>query len=125
MKKQLLSALFVLSLGLPGQISAQVDLSRATYIGVEQWRDTVNALPGVDRQIVSQDIGALNLSVAGPLRPRPAVAGGVPGGAAGGEAEHLRHRTAACRQVKQAALEEFNACIRRRRTSSSRGRGLW
>ncbi len=63
MKKQLLSALFVLSLALPGAMAAQVDLSRATYIGVEQWRDTVNALPGVDRQLVSQDIGKLNLSV--------------------------------------------------------------
>ncbi len=63
MKKQLLSALFVLSLTLPGDVTAQVDLSRATYIGVEQWRDTVNALPGVDRQLVSQDIGKLNLSV--------------------------------------------------------------
>ncbi len=63
MKKQLLAALFVLSLAIPGEVTAQVDLSRATYIGVEQWRDTINALPGVDRQIVSQDIGALNLSV--------------------------------------------------------------
>ena len=63
MKKQLLSALFVLSLTIPGDVMAQVDLSRATYIGVEQWRDTVNSLPGVDRQLVSQDIGKLNLSV--------------------------------------------------------------
>ena len=63
MKKELLSALFVLSLALPGKMTAQVDLSRATYIGVEQWRDTINALPGVDRQIISQDIGKLNLSV--------------------------------------------------------------
>ena len=63
MKKELLSALFVLSLALPGETTAQVDLSRATYISVEQWRDTINALPGVDRQIISQDIGKLNLSV--------------------------------------------------------------
>ena len=63
MKKELLSALFVLSLALPGEMTAQVDLSRATYISVEQWRDTINALPGVDRQIISQDIGKLNLSV--------------------------------------------------------------
>ncbi|HIF06820.1 MAG TPA: hypothetical protein EYQ64_07655 [Gemmatimonadetes bacterium] len=84
MKKQLLSALFVLSLGLPGQISAQVDLSRATYIGVEQWRDTVNALPGVDRQIVSQDIGALNLSVGIIHRNATAPAGGRGRGAGRG-----------------------------------------
>ena len=63
MKKKLWSALFVLSLALPGEMTAQVDLSRATYISVEQWRDTINALPGVDRQIISQDIGKLNLSV--------------------------------------------------------------
>ncbi len=76
MKKQLLSTLFVLSLTLPGEMAAQVDLSRATYIGVEQWRDTVNALPGVDRQLVSQDIGALNLSVGIIHRNATAPAGG-------------------------------------------------
>jgi len=89
MKKQLLSALFVLSLALPGEMTAQVDLSKATYIGVEQWRDTVNALPGVDRQIVSQDIGALNLSVGiihrRALSPAPAGGGGRGGG--GGAAQ--------------------------------------
>ena len=84
MKKQLLSALFVLSLALPGEMTAQVDLSRATYIGVEQWRDTVNALPGVDRQLVSQDIGKLNLSVGIIHRNATAPAGG--GGRGGGGA---------------------------------------
>ena len=85
MKKELLSTLFVLSFALPGEMTAQVDLSRATYIGVEQWRDTVNALPGVDRQIVSQDIGALNLSV-GIIHRRalnPAAGGGRGGGRGG------------------------------------------
>ena len=88
MKKQLLSALFVLSLAIPGEVTAQVDLSRATYIGVEQWRDTVNALGGVDRQIVSQDIGALNLSV-GIIHRRalaPATGGGRAGRGRGGAA---------------------------------------
>ena len=75
MKKQLLSTLFVVSLALPGEMTAQVDLSRATYIGVEQWRDTVNALPGVDRQLVSQDIGKLNLSV-GIIHRGPTAPGG-------------------------------------------------
>ena len=84
MKKQLLSALFVLSLALPGEMTAQVDLSRATYIGVEQWRDTVNTLPGVDRQLVSQDIGKLNLSVGIIHRNATAPAGG--GGRGGGGA---------------------------------------
>jgi hypothetical protein len=104
MKKQLLSALFVLSLTLPGDVTAQVDLSRATYIGVEQWRDTVNALPGVDRQLVSQDIGKLNLSVGiihrgptgGPRRGRAATPSdcGVASGAASGTRgiQHL-HQT--------------------------------
>ncbi len=83
MKKQLLSALFVLSLALPAEMTAQVDLSKATYIGVQQWRDTVNALPGVDRQIVSQDIGALNLSVG--IIHRNATGGGQGrGGGRGG-----------------------------------------
>ncbi len=47
---------------LPVQATAQTDQSWATYITEEQWQ-TVNELPGVDRQIVSRDIGALNLSV--------------------------------------------------------------
>ena len=84
MKKQLLSTLFVLSLALPGEMTAQVDLSRATYIGVEQWRDTVNALPGVDRQLVSQDIGKLNLSVG--IIHRNATAPASGGGRGGGGA---------------------------------------
>jgi hypothetical protein len=106
-KKQLWSMLAVLSLGSAGPAVAQVDLSRATYIGVEQWRDTVNALPGVDRQLVSQDIGELNLSVgiihrgalsqpAGGGGAAPAtdsdcgVSGGAPSGARG--IQHL-HQT--------------------------------
>ncbi len=84
MKTQLLSALFVLSLALPAEMTAQVDLSKATYIGVQQWRDTVNALPGVDRQIVSQDIGKLNLSVGIIHRNATGPAGG--GGRGGGGA---------------------------------------
>jgi mannose-6-phosphate isomerase-like protein (cupin superfamily) len=41
---------------------AQSDQTYATYITEEQWQ-TVNELPGIDRQIVSRDIGKLNLSV--------------------------------------------------------------
>ena len=41
---------------------AQSDQTYATYITEEQWQ-MVNELPGVDRQIVSRDIGKLNLSV--------------------------------------------------------------
>jgi len=89
MKKQLLSALFVLSLALPAEMTAQVDLSKATYIGVQQWRDTVNALPGVDRQIVSQDIGALNLSIGIIHRNalNPAGGGGRGGGGAAAQSD--------------------------------------
>lgn len=43
-------------------VAAQSDQSYATYITEEQW-SMVNELPGVDRQIVSRDIGKLNLSV--------------------------------------------------------------
>ena len=43
-------------------VSAQTDEAYATYIMQEQWQK-VNELPGVDRQIVSRDIGKLNLSV--------------------------------------------------------------
>jgi hypothetical protein len=42
--------------------TAQSDQTYATYITEEQWQ-MVNELPGVDRQIVSRDIGKLNLSV--------------------------------------------------------------
>ena len=41
---------------------AQSDQTYATYITEEQWQ-MVNDLPGVDMQIVSRDIGKLNLSV--------------------------------------------------------------
>ena len=41
---------------------AQDDQTYATFITEEQWQQ-VNELPGVDRQIVSRDIGKLNLSV--------------------------------------------------------------
>lgn len=55
----------------------------ATYITDEQV-EAVNALPGVDRQIISTDIGKLNLAVGiihrGPTNapPRPAAGGGAP-----------------------------------------------
>ncbi len=41
---------------------SQNDETYATYIFKDQW-EKVNELPGVDRQIVSRDIGKLNLSV--------------------------------------------------------------
>jgi len=55
--------LFVTSLlAFPASAMAQSDQTYATYITEEQWQ-MVNELPGVDRQIVSRDIGELNLSV--------------------------------------------------------------
>ena len=54
--------LVVSLLGFPARAMAQSDQTYATYITEEQWQ-TVNELPGVDRQIVSRDIGKLNLSV--------------------------------------------------------------
>ena len=104
MRKAVWLVLFAVALALPIDLIAQVDLSRATYISVEQWRDTVNALPGVDRQIVSQDIGELNLSVGiihrnattgstDPGEPAPAdmrcgVSSGNPSGARGIAHDH-------------------------------------
>lgn len=46
----------------PADAASQTDQTWATYITEEEWQ-TVNELPGVDRQIVSRDIGELNLSV--------------------------------------------------------------
>jgi mannose-6-phosphate isomerase-like protein (cupin superfamily) len=64
MRKILLFWVFALALSLPLEATAQKawSLREATYITAEQI-DQVNALPGVDRQIVSRNIGDLNLSV--------------------------------------------------------------
>jgi mannose-6-phosphate isomerase-like protein (cupin superfamily) len=61
----------------------------ATYITRQQWM-TVNEEPGVDRQLVSRDIGKLNLSVGiihrGSTRQTAAGRGGGGGGGGGGGA---------------------------------------
>lgn len=59
---RLFPLLVVLLFMIPATVVSQTDQTWATYITEEQWQ-TVNELPGVDRQIVSRDIGALNLSV--------------------------------------------------------------
>lgn len=88
MKTSVRSALLVLSLAWPAGAIAQAPMS-ATYITKEQI-DHINRLPGVDRQIISRDIGALNLSVGiihrGPTQPAGAAGrgGGGGGGAAAG-----------------------------------------
>jgi len=64
MRKSLPFLLVGLAVALPLEASAQRawSLREATYITAEQI-DAVNALPGVDRQIISRNIGDLNLSV--------------------------------------------------------------
>jgi hypothetical protein len=84
MKKCLKFLLVAPLFALPAGATAQSDQTWATYITEEQWQ-TVNELPGVDRQIVSRDIGKLNLSVGiihrGSTRQQ---AGGGGGGGGGG-----------------------------------------
>ena len=123
MKKHLLSTFFVLSLALPGEVTAQVDLSRATYIGVEQWRDTVNALPGVDRQLVSQDIGKLNLSVGIIHRNATGAAGGGGRGGRGGGGAAPPSDCGVSSGAESGARGIQH--LRPRRTSSSRARERW
>ena len=56
-------SLLAAQVALAGAVAvAQDEETYATYITEEQWQ-MVNELPGVDRQIVSRDIGKLNLSV--------------------------------------------------------------
>ncbi len=62
MHKHFKSLLLTPLLALPVLASAQDDENYATYITEEQW-SMVNELPGVDRQLISRDIGKLNLSV--------------------------------------------------------------
>src|SRR5690606_12039668 len=79
---RLLPLLVAFVVASPDDGVAQSDQTWATYITEEQWQ-MVNELPGVDRQIVSRDIGALNLPVGiihrGEVRPGQ---GGGGGGAA-------------------------------------------
>jgi hypothetical protein len=86
MKTSVRCALVVLSLAWPAGAIAQEPTS-ATYITKEQI-DHINRLPGVDRQIISRDIGDLNLAVGvihrGPTGQAAAGRGGGGGGAAGG-----------------------------------------
>jgi hypothetical protein len=86
MKTSVRCALVVLSLAWPAGAIAQEPMS-ATYITKEQI-DHINRLPGVDRQIISRDIGDLNLAVGvihrGPTGQAAAGRGGGGGGAAGG-----------------------------------------
>ena len=63
MRRHIKTMLATPLLALPALAGAQdSDQTWATYITEEQWQ-MVNELPGVDRQIVSRDIGELNLSV--------------------------------------------------------------
>ncbi|MGD2045977.1 MAG: cupin domain-containing protein [Gemmatimonadota bacterium] len=79
MKKPLPLLLAALAVAVPASVHAQRawSLNEATYITSEQI-DEVNALPGVDRQIVSRNIGELNLSVG--IIKRGATSGSMPTG---------------------------------------------
>ncbi len=79
MRKSLPFLLLGLALTLPVQAEAQRawSLNEATYITAEQI-DEVNELPGVDRQIVSRNIGELNLSVG--IIKRGPTSGAMPTG---------------------------------------------
>jgi mannose-6-phosphate isomerase-like protein (cupin superfamily) len=84
MKKLVPTVLAALAVAAPIGLSAQEPMS-ATYISKEII-DHVNRLPGVDRQIISRDIGELNLAV-GIVHRGPtgqAAAGGGGGGRQGG-----------------------------------------
>jgi hypothetical protein len=93
MNKPVLSICAAIALALPAAVAAQSPKA-ATYITDEQVK-AINALPGVDRQIISTDIGKLNLAVGiihrgatgGGAGGRGDAAGGGPGrGAAAGGA---------------------------------------
>jgi len=62
MNKRIRFQLTIMATLFPAWAVAQSDQTYATYITEEQWQ-MVNELPGVDRQIVSRNIGKLNLSV--------------------------------------------------------------
>ena len=91
MKKSVRAMLVALPLALPAAVTAQA-VTSATYITTEQIQH-VNRLPGIDRQIVSQNIGDLNLAVGiihrgctptgTPTCPAPAGRGGGGGGGGG------------------------------------------
>jgi len=78
MRKSAWSVLVLPLLALPAAVTAQNTMS-ATYITVEKIQE-VNAVPGTDRQIISRDIGKLNLSVG--VIHRGATGGTGGGGAA-------------------------------------------
>jgi len=85
--RKLIGSLFVASLLAQPSVAAAQEFPQgwATYITRQQWM-TVNEEPGVDRQIVSRDIGKLNLSVGIIHRgsTRQAAAGRAGGGGGGG-----------------------------------------
>jgi hypothetical protein len=88
MKNAVCSAIAILAAG--ASTAWAQSPKAATYITDEQVK-AVNSLPGVDRQIVSVDIGRLNLAVGiihrGPTNAPPAGAGaGARGGGAAGAA---------------------------------------
>jgi mannose-6-phosphate isomerase-like protein (cupin superfamily) len=86
MKKLVPTVLVALAVAAPVGLSAQEPMT-ATYISKEII-DYINRLPGVDRQIISRDIGELNLAVGivhrGPTGQAAAGGGGAAAGRQGG-----------------------------------------
>ena len=104
-------------LAFPAWVMAQSDQTYATYITEEQWQ-MVNELPGVDRQIVSRDIGKLNLSVG--IIHRGAVAR-----ASGTSTQNPERPCGVTSTNRNSAARELCTCTRRRRTTSLRDRAPW
>lgn len=89
----------------PAVVLAQSPKMAATYITDEEVK-AVNKLPGVDRQIISTDIGKSNLSVGivhrGPTNAPPAAGAGAAGGG-GGAAAAAASKQPACGEASSAA----------------------
>jgi mannose-6-phosphate isomerase-like protein (cupin superfamily) len=87
--------LFALLLLGPALASAQSPKMAATYITDEEVK-AINKLPGVDRQIISTDIGKSNLSVGIVHRGPTNAPAAAPGGGAGGGAAAAASQQPAC-----------------------------
>jgi hypothetical protein len=111
MSKPAWSLLVLLFLALPLGASTQTPMV-ATYITAEQVQE-VNAFPGTDRQIISRDIGKLNLAVGVIHRGPTAALHRVV------ERPNRRPNFAEYPMVRPAVRGGACTSIRRRRTSSS------
>jgi mannose-6-phosphate isomerase-like protein (cupin superfamily) len=88
--KMRVTSVYAAAMVLVGAAASAQSPKAATYITDEQVK-AVNATPGVDRQIVSVDIGKLNEAIGvihrGPTTPPGAARGGAPAAGRGGAAQ--------------------------------------